>query len=33
MNVREALRDVGVVDGVAAPDPGRMRVEFDAAWF
>jgi hypothetical protein len=32
MNVREALRDVGVVDGVAAPDPGGMRVEFNAAW-
>jgi len=33
LNIREALRDVGVVDGVAAPDPGGMRVEFNAAWF
>jgi len=33
MNEREALRDMGVQGDVAAPDPGGMRVEFNAAGF
>ena len=33
LNEREAFWNVGVVNGVAAHDPGRVRVEFDAAGF
>ncbi len=30
-NEREALRDVGIIDGVAAPDLGGMGIGFNAA--